>query len=120
MFCYGTLGWTVEEVLSKHDRNNSGCLDFCEWAWFYRCASTLHGWGPATPDIITNLFIKADLIEEENCCLSLEELHKIIASLGGLKDSPIGPDFSPIQPPFAGEDPTMVVVEQAESINAML
>ena len=93
-------------------------MDFCEWAWFYRCASVLHGWNnPATdPTLIPNLFIKADNIIEEDCCLELDELKEIIGSLGGLKDSPDGGDFRPIRLPIELPDPTTVTEQASQSM----
>ena len=43
-FCYNVTGWSVAEVLSKHDINQSGCLDFCEFQWFSNCNFLVQGW----------------------------------------------------------------------------
>ena len=85
--CYNTLGWTPAEVLRNHDLDRSGCLDYCEWRWFYMCANVLHGW-PSTssqPNIIEKTFQKADQYDNENCCIALKELEYIIEKLGGLR-----------------------------------
>ena len=37
-FCYMTVGWTVQDVLAKHDLDGSRCLNWCEWRWFFMCA----------------------------------------------------------------------------------
>ena len=83
-------------VLEKHDIDKSGCIDFCEWSWFYRSNWFIQRWPSPidNPGIVEELFLKTnDEFGDGDCCLNLRELtHVINDQLGGIREGPVRED----------------------------
>ena len=65
----------------QHDLNHKGCLNFCEFSWFWEYSKSFNNWlGFSEAEIY---FEKAD--HNKDCCVDLTELKWFVEAQGGFK-----------------------------------
>ena len=108
--CFDVTGWSVDEILEQHDADKSGCLNYCEFHFFYQCNAQQQGWPiPTNTNMVAEkLFTEFDTgTPPDECCLNLGELKYMLKSVGALRPEIIienGPisEIEVVQPRMLG------------------
>jgi hypothetical protein len=82
--CQPIHGMEVGQVWQMHDFDYSGCLNFCEFMFVYKCNAEQHEWSTDfNMDQLETLYKAMD--GDDDCCLSYNEFDLLIRTFGGIQ-----------------------------------
>jgi Ca2+-binding EF-hand superfamily protein len=75
----------ISEVWHNHDFDNSGCINFCEFMFVYKCNAEHQDWTTSlTGADFEELYKRIDA--DDDCCLDYDEFELVINTFGGIKE----------------------------------